>query len=809
MENEKLDLGMGNEEKFVEGDVAAIYFSNPSNFYKVLLINVEDTNVEYYDAQIVIVGNFGQIETGESYEFYGSLTDHPKYGVQFKADRYAKNQPSTEEAVISYLSGQKFKGVGEKTAQKIVDTLGVDCIDLILDNPNILKEVPGLNKAKREMIVKVIEDEQGMQKVIFTLNKYGVSNQLAYRIYGHYETETLTVLQENPYQLVADIQGIGFNRADHIAEEMGIASDAPERIQAGILYGVKEASLSNGDTYVSGETLMKSTIHVLEQSRPFIIDPDLIAENLLIMVEEKTIFQDENKFYLPSLYVSEWGIVNSIEKIQSRDFDAVDESLLEDMIDDLEEDLDISYGESQRSAIIEGINSPIFVLTGGPGTGKTTVLNGIVNLFAEVHELSLDPYSYKDEAFPILLAAPTGRAAKRMKETTELPAGTIHRLLGLTADDDNLEANIELDGKLLIVDEMSMLDTWLAYQLFKSVPKGMQVILVGDKDQLPSVGPGQVLRDLIDSEKVAQKELVDIYRQNESSSIIPLAHEIKSNKLPDDFREPKIDRSFISCRTDQVLDVTEKVVNRAIDKGFTSEQVQVLAPMYRGKAGIDTLNEHLQNLFNPNENNERKEVKFLDKVYRINDKVLQLVNDPERNVFNGDVGFITGIIPAKESELKTDELVIDFEGNEVNYLRNEWNKITLAYCSSIHKAQGSEYDMVILPMVHSYGRMLKKDLLYTAITRASSFLILLGEQGAYEKSLNQASMLRKTSLKERLMSEEDQEIIEEELKEQTDQTAADESTEIKQKDFILSAQAVNKKEVNPMVGMEGITPYNI
>lgn len=809
MENEKLDLDMGNEEKFVEGDVAAIYFSNPSNFYKVLLINVEDTNVEYYDAQIVIVGNFGQIETGESYEFYGSLTDHPKYGVQFKADRYAKNQPSTEEAVISYLSGQKFKGVGEKTAQKIVDTLGVDCIDLILDNPNTLKEVPGLNKAKREMIVKVIEDEQGMQKVIFTLNKYGVSNQLAYRIYGHYETETLTVLQENPYQLVADIQGIGFNRADHIAEEMGIASDAPERIQAGILYGVKEASLSNGDTYVSGETLMKSTIHVLEQSRPFIIDPDLIAENLLIMVEEKTIFQDENKFYLPSLYVSEWGIVNSIEKIQSRDFDAVDESLLEDMIDDLEEDLDISYGESQRSAIIEGINSPIFVLTGGPGTGKTTVLNGIVNLFAEVHELSLDPYSYKDEAFPILLAAPTGRAAKRMKETTELPAGTIHRLLGLTADDDNLEANIELDGKLLIVDEMSMLDTLLAYQLFKSVPKGMQVILVGDKDQLPSVGPGQVLRDLIDSEKVAQKELVDIYRQNESSSIIPLAHEIKSNKLPDDFREPKIDRSFISCRTDQVLDVTEKVVNRAIDKGFTSEQVQVLAPMYRGKAGIDTLNEHLQNLFNPNENNERKEVKFLDKVYRINDKVLQLVNDPERNVFNGDVGFITGIIPAKESELKTDELVIDFEGNEVNYLRNEWNKITLAYCSSIHKAQGSEYDMVILPMVHSYGRMLKKDLLYTAITRASSFLILLGEQGAYEKSLNQASMLRKTSLKERLMSEEDQEIIEEELKEQTDQTAADESTEIKQKDFILSAQAVNKKEVNPMVGMEGITPYNI
>jgi len=810
LEYESLDLQFDSEEKYVTGEVLAIYFSNPSNFYKVMLIKIEEKNVNYEDSKIVVVGNFGQIQEGDSYEFYGKLTNHPKYGIQFQADRYAKNQPSSEEAIVTYLSGSRFKGIGEKTAQKIVDTLGKDCIDVILDEPEQLERVSGLNKAKRETIVKVLEDEQGMQKSILTLNRYGISNQLAYRIYAFYEEDTLSTIQKNPYQLASDIKGIGFNRADNIAEELGIPEDSPERIQAGIMYSISEISMNNGDTYVDSETLLKKSIDILERSRSFIIDPELIADNLIQMLDEQTIIQDEDRFYLPSLFASEWGIVSAIERIQETPFTETDEEKIKNQIKDLENDLDIKYGASQEEAIIQAINSPMFVLTGGPGTGKTTVLNGIVQLFAEIHDLSLDPYAYKDESFPILLTAPTGRAAKRMSESTDLPSTTIHRLLGLTADDqEGDEANIRLSGKLLIVDEMSMVDTWLAYQLFKSIPGDMQVIMVGDKDQLPSVGPGQILRDLIDSETLSQKELTEIYRQNNNSSIIPLAHHIKNNELPKDFREPKIDRSFIHCNTNKVLSAVEKVVSKAIEKGYTANEIQVLAPMYKGKAGIDNLNEHLQNLFNPNEYGERKEVKHINSVYRINDKVLQLINDADRNVFNGDMGTITGIVPAKESEMKTDELVIDFEGNEVRYLRNEWNKITLAYCCSIHKAQGSEYDMVILPMVHGYRRMLKKDLLYTAITRASQFLILLGEEASYEQSLHQTSMLRKTTLKERLVREEsivtennqkDENLVDEKI-EYSDVESSDQS--------ILTSEVIAKYKIDPMIGMDGITPYNI
>lgn len=797
---------VADQESYLKGKVLAIFFSNPSNYYKVMKILIEETDTIYNEEEIVVVGNFGQIQEEEIYEFFGELKEHPRYGLQFSATRYQDVQPSTKEAVVTYLSSPKFKGIGPRTAEKIVDTLGVNCLDIILEQPNILEEVPGLNKQKRETITKVLDLEKGIQKTILTLNQYGISSELAYRIYSFYEDKSLEVVQTNPYQLIYDIPSIGFHRADRIATEIGIEEDAPQRLYAGVTHVLNEKCMSDGDTFVESEELLKETITILEKSKPFIIDPELLADSMIEMVEEQMVIQDENHFYLPSLYASEWGMVNAIEKIKRVDVEPFSTTDLEESLDELEEENSIKYGNSQRDAIIQAIQSPIFILTGGPGTGKTTVLNGLIQLYAEMHDLSLDIHAYKDDSFPILMAAPTGRAAKRMSETTGLPASTIHRLLGLTADSEEMDAEMTLEGGLLIIDEMSMVDTWLAYQLLKSIPSTMQVVLVGDKDQLPSVGPGQVLKDLIESNEIPQVELVDIYRQGDGSSIIPLAHHIKNDQLPADLLQKKSDRSFLQSSTGNIVHVIEQIITNAMSKGFTAEDIQVLAPMYKGPAGINKLNEVVQELMNPNDGT-RKEVKYIDTVYRINDKVLHLVNDPERNVFNGDIGKITGIITSKESEVNSDELVIDFDGNEVRYIRSEWNKITLSYCCSIHKAQGSEYKMVILPMTHAYYRMLRKDLLYTAITRASDFLILCGTVDAFEHCITRGSATRKTTLKDRLTSDlDDFTVASEDKKTPDDSSNIEKSTD--HQEFILTPALVQSLRVDPMIGMEGITPYH-
>lgn len=801
------------EEQYIVGKVVAIFFSNAQNFYKVMKVAIEETNILYDDDEIVIVGHFGRIQDKETYTFYGNLTEHAKYGVQFAASRYEDMQPSSEEAIVTYLSSSKFKGIGPKTAEKIVDILGVNVLDLILDDPDHLKEVPYLNQEKRDRIVEVIHAERGIQKAILQLNQYGISSELAYRIYSFYEEKTLSVIQTNPYQLIYDIQSIGFNKADQIAFEIGIKPDAKERLFAGVVHTLTEKTHSEGDTYIEAEDLMRETISTLEASQSFMIDPDYLADCLIEMVDLQMVIQDDRNFYLPSLYASEWGIVSAIERIKRGDLDPLDEEDLEEELQDIEADFAIHYGQSQKDAILKAIQAPVFILTGGPGTGKTTVLNGLIQLFAKVHDLSLDPNDYANAAYPILMAAPTGRAAKRMNETTGLPASTIHRLLGLTADQEEMDATTKLEGKLLIIDEMSMVDTWLGYQLLKSVPTDMQVVLVGDKDQLPSVGPGQVLKDLIESQTIEQVELQEIYRQGDQSSIIPLAHHIKHNQLPKDLLQKQRDRSFLPSPPNQIVTIISQVVNNAISKGFTADDIQVLAPMYRGQAGINRLNKVIQDLMNPAEPG-KKEVNHLETTYRINDKVLNQVNDPERNVFNGDIGKIVGIIKAKESDLKTDELIIDFDGNEVTYSRNEWNKISLSYCSSIHKSQGSEYKMVILPLTFEYSRMLRKDLLYTAVTRASDYLILLGQLEAFERCLTTGIDLRKTSLKDRLISGTEDGFTElaepsgDDSVNDIDLADEDEARE-EEGQKILTPHLVQSLQIDPMIGMASISPYDL
>lgn len=743
-----------NEGMFITGKVAAIFFQNPTNFYKVVLVKVVSTNTAYKEKEIVVTGSFGDIQEEEVYRFQGDFVEHPRYGQQFQVETYQQDKPTSETGLIAYLSSDKFPGIGKKTAENIVEMLGEGIIDDVMADPTRLNKVPGITSAKRDMIVETLRKNYGMEQIVIGLNRYGFGSQLAMAIFQTYKEETLKIIEENPYQLTEDIEGIGFKKADVIAEQLGYAADSPKRLAAAIRHVLLDSCFDTGNTYIEAEELLKKAIRTLESSRSFRISPDLVANEIIALVEANKIQQEGTRLYENTLYFSEWGIGTAIQRLLSRKKTIkYDEEDIDKTIRLIEKKLAISYGDSQIEAMKEAIRSPLFILTGGPGTGKTTVINGIVTLFAELNGLSLDIDDYQNAIFPILLAAPTGRAAKRMNETTGLPASTIHRMLGLTGRESNATlSSKELEGGLLIVDEMSMVDTWLANTLLKAVPTNMQIILVGDKDQLPSVGPGQVLHDLLEINELPSRELVEIYRQEDQSSIISLAHTIKNGQLPEDFTQNHRDRSFFQANAYQIEEIIRQIVTKAQKKGFTPQEIQVLAPMYRGVAGIDNLNKMMQEIFNPNSDGQRKEVVWNDKIYRIGDKVLHLVNSPEANVFNGDMGKVVGITLAKESEDKVDELILEFDNNEVVYKRNEWNKITLSYCCSIHKSQGSEFKMVILPMVHQYQRMLQRNLLYTGLTRSKDLLILLGEVQAFSECVANEGANRHTSLKERIIS---------------------------------------------------------
>lgn len=828
------------EKTYVVGKVAAIFFQNPSNFFKVLLVRIEETNAEYREKEIVVTGSFGEVQEEESYRFFGEMVEHPKYGEQLKADTYQKEQPTSENGLIHYLSSEKFPGIGKKTAERIVDLLGEQAIDRMIAEPELLGQVPGLTEKKQKMMLETIRLNYGMDQVIVGLNRFGFGSQLAFAIYQAYKNTAIEMIEENPYRLVEDIEGIGFKKADNIAEQLGIEATSPKRMRAAILHQIFQQSMQTGNTYVPAQELLDQTIRLLETSRPVEIHPEQVADVVIQLVDQGKIQQEGTNLYENSLFFSEWGIATSIQRLLQRKKEInYPEKTVEKCLRKIEKRLGIVYGSSQEEAIKQAIRSPLFILTGGPGTGKTTVINGIVQLFAELNEVDLEPSKYTEETFPILLAAPTGRAAKRMNETTGLPSGTIHRLLGLNGREKaTAMAPKELEGGLLIVDEMSMVDTWLANTLFKSISTNMQVIFVGDKDQLPSVGPGQVLHDLLEIDDIPKQELNEIYRQGDGSSIIPLAHEIKNGRLPQNFTQNQKDRSFFACDAYKIEPIIAQIVQRAKDRGFTPQDIQVLAPMYRGAAGIDALNKMMQEIFNPNPDGKKKEVHWNETVYRIGDKVLQLVNSPEDNVFNGDMGQIVGITYAKNSEDKVDELTIQFDANEVTYKRSEWNKITLSYCCSIHKSQGSEFKMVILPMVHQYQRMLQRNLLYTAITRSKELLILIGELPAYQQCVANESNLRYTTLKERILGidslsstmrqrihqyeEADEEPFAEEdnvaslpiVEASEAQTSlfSEEASLIEeafeQLPEYLTEAVVQTGQIDPMIGMAGISPYD-
>ena len=732
-------------EVYFTGTIERIIFENISNFYRILLLEIEDTNAkDFDDFEIIVTGTMADVIEGEEYTFWGQIVQHSKYGQQLQITRYERAKP-TSKGLVKYFSSSHFKGIGLKTAQKIVDMYGENTIDKILEHPEKLQSISGLSAKSREAFISTLRLNYGTEMVLAKLANYGIPNKLAIQILDEYKEETLDVVENYPYQLVEDIKGLGFNIADQLAEELGIESKSPERFRAGIIHSLLNSCMESGDTYVEARDLLEQTINLLESSRPVELDPNQVALELSNLIEEEKVQQVDTKIFDNSLFFAEEGIHNHLIRIlEKEEPNKHEKEIIQDYIATVEKELGIQYDTIQKQAIRDAIQNKVFILTGGPGTGKTTVINGIIAVYALLEGLDLK----KKSSLPILLAAPTGRAARRMNELTGLPSATIHRHLGMTGDDDTSHLEDYLDADFIIVDEFSMVDTWLANQLFSNISSTSKILIVGDSDQLPSVSPGQVLADLLQIPSLPQTRLEKIYRQSEESTIVTLASQIRQGILPTDFTQKKADRSYFEIASNHIPATIEKILDAALRSGIPARDIQVLAPMYRGTAGIDAINQLMQDLLNPP---QKDQISFeaTQWNYRTGDKVIHLVNDAEVNVFNGDLGYITDLIPAKYTESKQDEIVIDFDGNEVSYPRNEWYKIRLAYAMSIHKSQGSEFPVVILPITSASKRMLERNLIYTAITRAKSKLILLGELQAFDYATKHIGTARKTYLIER------------------------------------------------------------
>ncbi|MDT4060640.1 ATP-dependent RecD-like DNA helicase, partial [Staphylococcus aureus] len=612
-----------------------------------------------------------------------------------------------------------------------------------------------------------------------------------------------------------------------LARNIGIAYNDNERLKAALLYTLEEECIKQGHTYLPINVVIDLTVDVLNYQDEEVIEPEKLDEMLQYLNEEKRLIIDNEQVAIPSLYYSEIKSVQNLFRIKTHTnkLTEIEQSDLQMHIGEIEDANQVNYAASQKEALQTAINSKVMLLTGGPGTGKTTVIKGIVELYAEIHGLSLDYDDYVNDDYPVVLAAPTGRASKRLQESTGLEAMTIHRLIGWNQDtkpEDILEN--EINARLIIIDEMSMVDTWLFHQFLSAVPLDAQLIFVGDEDQLPSVGPGQVFKDLIESKAIPRVNLTEVYRQQDGSSIIELAHRMKLGQKID-ITQRFHDRSFINCQANQIPTVVEKVVTSAVNKGYTMADIQVLAPMYKGNAGIKRLNQVLQDILNPKKKDTR-EIEFGDVVFRKGDKVLQLVNRPNDNIFNGDIGVIVGIFWAKENALNKDVLVVDFEGNEITFTKQDMMELTHAYCTSIHKSQGSEFPIVIMPIVKQYFRMLQRPILYTGLTRAKTSLVLLGDPEAFDiglKTNGQARLTQLCTLLKNYFNSEDEEMLENTATNDTgaSQTTIDDQVEApmssndseevmsdstKTDTNVLTEATMFK--IDPMINMGEITPYD-
>ena len=724
---------------YIQGKYTKCIFKNNTG-YNIGVFRVSDSNdpslADYIGRSITFTGYFHDLNEIDTYLFYGKLVTHEKYGEQFQVESYERCMPEEKDSIVEFLTSGLFKGIGEAKAKKIVDILGKDTLKIILETPDNLLLIPSISKKNVDTLHNKLKEYEASYETIMYLSDMGFSTKDSMIIYNTYKKDTKKVIEEDIYKLIEDINEIYFKKIDVIALKNGIKKDALIRVKASLLYIMNEVSNTYGHSYYFREELLNYLPRVLGVN----ICTELFDECINKLVDDLKIIIKEDRFYLREMYESETLIVKRFRLLNSNK--EIIDKRLDSMILELEDFFDIKYNSCQLDAIKKSYMKDFLIITGGPGTGKTTIMKGIVELYRLMEKLSYEKLNDK-----IALLAPTGRAAKRMSETTGMPASTIHRFLKWSRDTNKFQVNEYNRSKVefVIIDEASMIDTYLMASLLKGISSNCKVILVGDDHQLPSVGPGQVLHDLIESHALQVVELTELYRQGIDSNIISLAYDIRNQSVNKDIFNVEDDLTFIECRDNEVIPNICEICNTYKDLNY--KKFQILAPMYKGLNGIDAINKNVQDIFN-SKSRTKKEKVIGEFNFREDDKVIQLTNMPDDNVYNGDIGIIDRIQSSPKSEIH-----IDFDGNLVKYTPANFINFRSAYSISIHKAQGSEFDVVVIPIVNAYNKMLYQKLIYTGVTRAKKKLYIVGDFSALIRaSRNTSDDIRRTTIKNYLIN---------------------------------------------------------
>lgn len=711
------------------GTVDTIIFASQDNRFTVLKLSPEKLST-----QITVTLNGIAPLIGQLLEIEGEWVKHPKFGQQFKATTYKTVAPTEISGIEKFLASGAINGIGPAMAKKIVAEFGEKTLEIIAKSPNELLKVPGIGKKTAEKISASYLEQSELTEIMVWLENHGISNTYAGKIFAKYGSFAIDIMEKDIYRLFQDIEGIGFLTADKLAFNLGIQREDKRRIISGIDYALMQLC-NNGHCCIPEMALVDKTAKILQVNNQIIFT--ILKERIDIGSLNTEVVGGETLIYPPYLYYAEKKVATRLLQLQQAT-EPLSEDNLSLFIKVWEKDNQIQLAQKQKEAIKACLHHGVLVLTGGPGTGKTTVIKGILSIL-------------KAQGLKIRLAAPTGRAAKRLSETTGQKALTIHRLLEANnlAQDDNLQLGFskdiddQLDADVIILDEVSMVDIVLMHHFLNAVPDGCRIILVGDTDQLPAVGPGSVLKDIIRSQKVPAIRLDEIFRQAQTSMIIQNAHIINAGKLPD-LRKQYSDFVFYELNDD--TSITQKILDLCTKdlphEGFdVLKDVQILSPMHRFLCGVENLNLMLQEQLNPKKNQD--ELKYSSQTFRVGDKVMHIRNNYQKNVFNGDIGFI--------QDINNEKLTVDYFDHIVTYEKNELNELTLAYASSVHKSQGSEYKVVIIPLSTSHYIMLQRNLLYTAITRAKQKVIIIGSKKALMTAIQcNRTQKRYTLLAERL-----------------------------------------------------------